>query len=74
MNLKIIIRKTIPSAFMKTPEVLNLLRLALYLYFWSYYLIKSIFNADGLIYFIEGNSVNSDFGFPRVNQKKKFRW
>lgn len=29
---------------------------------------------NGLVYFIEGNSVGSEFGFPRVEIKKKFRW
>lgn len=27
-----------------------------------------------MIYFVEGNSVGSDFGFPRVDLKKRFRW
>jgi len=29
---------------------------------------------NGLVYFIEGSSVGSEFGFPRVEIKKKFRW
>lgn len=27
-----------------------------------------------MIYFVEGNSVGSDFGFPRVDMKKRYRW
>ncbi len=27
-----------------------------------------------MIYFVEGNSVGSDFGFPRVDTKKHYRW
>jgi hypothetical protein len=30
--------------------------------------------ADGLIYFVKGKGVGSDFGFPRVATKKKYRW
>ena len=29
---------------------------------------------DGMIYFVEGNTVGSDFGFPRVEIKKRYRW
>lgn len=29
---------------------------------------------DGILYFVEGMSVGSDFGFPRVEIKKKYRW
>ena len=27
-----------------------------------------------MIYFVKGNGVGSEFGFPRVPMKKKFRW
>ncbi len=27
-----------------------------------------------MIYFVKGQSVGSDFGFPRVAKKKKYRW
>lgn len=27
-----------------------------------------------MIYFVEGKSVGKDFGFPRVNIKKQYRW
>lgn len=27
-----------------------------------------------MIYFVEGNSVGSEFGFPRVDLKKRYRW
>ena len=29
---------------------------------------------DGLIYFVEGLSVGSEFGFPRLTIKKKYKW
>ena len=29
---------------------------------------------NGQIYFVEGKSVGKDFGFPRVNIKKQYRW
>jgi hypothetical protein len=29
---------------------------------------------NGLIYFVEGTSIGSDFGFPRVDLKKRYRW
>lgn len=29
---------------------------------------------NGLMYFMEGNSVGSEFGFPRVEGKKRYRW
>jgi len=29
---------------------------------------------NGMVYFVEGNSVGSDFGFPRVDTKKHYRW
>ena len=27
-----------------------------------------------MIYFVAGNGVGTEFGFPRVTMKKKFRW
>lgn len=29
---------------------------------------------DGTLYFVEGTGLGPDFGFPRVEGKKKFRW
>lgn len=29
---------------------------------------------NGLMYFMDGNSVGSEFGFPRVEGKKRYRW
>lgn len=29
---------------------------------------------NGFIYFMEGSSIGSEFGFPRVEQKKVFKW
>ncbi len=31
-------------------------------------------NLDGEIYFVEGLSVGSEFGFPRVSTKKRYKW
>jgi len=36
--------------------------------------LKTKFFLDGMIYFVEGNSVGSEFGFPRVEIKKRYRW
>lgn len=30
--------------------------------------------SNGMIYFVAGQSVGSEFGFPRVDIKKRFRW
>jgi hypothetical protein len=27
-----------------------------------------------MIYFVKGNGVGPDFGFPRVTMKKRYRW
>jgi len=27
-----------------------------------------------MIYFVKGNSIGTDFGFPRVSIKKQYRW
>ncbi len=35
---------------------------------------KKIICLDGLLYFVEGGGLGSEFGFPRVEGKKKFRW
>lgn len=29
---------------------------------------------DGLLYFVEGQTIGSDFGFPRLGIRKKFKW
>jgi len=29
---------------------------------------------DGLLYFVKGNTIGSDFGFPRLGTKKLFKW
>lgn len=29
---------------------------------------------DGMIYFVKGNTIGSDFGFPRLAFKKRFKW
>lgn len=31
-------------------------------------------NIDGMIYFVKGNTIGSDFGFPRLAFKKRFKW
>lgn len=30
--------------------------------------------ADGLLYFVEGATIGSDFGFPRLGIRKRFKW
>jgi hypothetical protein len=30
--------------------------------------------ANGLVYFVEGTSIGSEFGFPRVDIKKRYKW
>jgi hypothetical protein len=37
-------------------------------------MLNFIFDPDGMIYFVKGNSIGSDFGFPRLAFKKKFKW
>jgi hypothetical protein len=32
------------------------------------------FLVDGMLYFVRGNTIGSDFGFPRLGIKKKFKW
>ena len=29
---------------------------------------------DGMIYFVRGDTIGSDFGFPRLEFKKRFKW
>lgn len=29
---------------------------------------------NGLLYFVKGNSIGSEFGFPRLGIKKKYKW
>lgn len=29
---------------------------------------------DGLLYFVQGESIGSDFGFPRLGIRKRFKW
>jgi hypothetical protein len=31
-------------------------------------------NLDGMIYFVRGDSIGSDFGFPRLSFKKHYKW
>ena len=40
----------------------------------TFFTFLIFFKKDGMIYFVEGNSVGSEFGFPRVDIKKKYRW
>jgi hypothetical protein len=35
---------------------------------------KIILSLDGMIYFVKGNSIGSDFGFPRLEFKKLYKW
>ena len=29
---------------------------------------------DGMLYFVKGNTIGSDFGFPRLGIKKRYKW
>ncbi len=29
---------------------------------------------DGMIYFVRGDTIGSDFGFPRLSYKKQYKW
>lgn len=33
-----------------------------------------ILSIDGLLYFVEGATIGSDFGFPRLGIRKRFKW
>ncbi len=33
-----------------------------------------IFILDGQVYFVRANTIGSDFGFPRLGIKKKYKW
>jgi hypothetical protein len=35
---------------------------------------KFLIYIDGLLYFVEGASIGSDFGFPRLGIRKRFKW
>ena len=60
MVFRSILKKLTRSLFIRILKVINFLNNLLLL--------------DGMIYFVEGKSVGSDFGFPRVELKKHFRW
>ena len=32
------------------------------------------FVLDGQVYFVRANSIGSDFGFPRLGIKKRYKW
>lgn len=34
----------------------------------------NILSIDGLLYFVEGATIGSDFGFPRLGIRKRFKW
>ena len=36
--------------------------------------LLTIFYLDGLLYFVEGATIGSDFGFPRLGIRKRFKW
>lgn len=37
-------------------------------------LIKFYMNIDGQVYFVRADSIGSDFGFPRLGIKKRYKW
>jgi hypothetical protein len=36
--------------------------------------VFSLYILDGAIYFVKGKGLGTDFGFPRVTERKKYRW
>lgn len=36
--------------------------------------LLTILYLDGLLYFVEGATIGSDFGFPRLGIRKRFKW
>lgn len=43
--------------------------------FYIRFLIEIIYLfLDGLLYFVEGATIGSDFGFPRLGIRKRFKW
>jgi len=36
--------------------------------------ILLIFILDGQVYFVRANTIGSDFGFPRLGIKKRYKW
>jgi len=40
----------------------------------KFYIFDIIFDLDGLLYFVEGATIGSDFGFPRLGIRKRFKW
>ena len=36
--------------------------------------LLNLFWIDGMIYFVRGDTIGSDFGFPRLEFKKRFKW
>lgn len=61
-DLKRFNQKTHPESIYIKPESKTILMIISHL-------IK-----DGMIYFVKGNSIGSDFGFPRLTFKKKYKW
>lgn len=43
---------------------------------WSFSFLSSIYLyiLDGQVYFVRANSIGSDFGFPRLGIKKRYKW
>ncbi len=47
---------------------------SIYLHPESIYKNSYVLSIDGTLYFVEGMSVGSEFGFPRVSIKKNYKW
>lgn len=58
--------KLIPSLYTHNHKVSLYYKLIALMYFVVF--------LDGLIYFVRGDSIGSDFGFPRLGVKKVFKW
>jgi hypothetical protein len=40
----------------------------------SYFLFQLNLLLDGQVYFVRANTIGSDFGFPRLGIKKRYKW
>jgi hypothetical protein len=53
---------------------LKIEKLSIFLNNNLYIYLLTILYLDGLLYFVEGATIGSDFGFPRLGIRKRFKW
>jgi hypothetical protein len=53
---------------------LKIEKLSIFLNNNLYIYLLTIIYLDGLLYFVEGATIGSDFGFPRLGIRKRFKW